>query len=216
MEPLMKDDVNKTRILLIEDHETYRKGLETILNSSSDFVCQSFASAEEALTGLSADVPDVVIMDIDLPGQSGIQCTKTIKDAYPKVQVLICTVYEDDAKIFGALKAGATGYVLKRAPLDELFSAIHLIMEGGSPMSSGIARRVVSSFQTSTVAGQALLSGREEEVLELLSQGLRMKEIGEKLFVSVYTVRAHVRHIYEKLQVGSRMEAINKTRHLRG
>jgi DNA-binding NarL/FixJ family response regulator len=204
--------MKKIRILLVEDHHTYRQGLEAVLNSSPDMACKGYASGELAMAALAQEVPDVVIMDVDLPGQNGILCTKTIKDAYPTVQVLICTVYEDDAKIFGALKAGATGYVLKRAPLEELFAAIHLIMQGGSPMSSGIARRVVSSFQEPTAPGQAQLSVREHEVLDLLSQGLRMKEIAEKLFVSIYTVRAHVRNIYEKLQVQSRVEALNKTK----
>src|SRR5262245_29182363 len=150
-----------------------------------------------ALAALKENVPDIVVMDIDLPGQSGIAGTRIIKEGYPQVQVLICTVYEDDAKIFGALKAGATGYILKRAPLEELFAAIHDIRQGGSPMSSGIARRVVSSFQDAHTGGARPLSAREDEVLELLSQGLRMKEIADRLCVSIYTVRAHVRNIYE-------------------
>lgn len=205
----------KISLMLVEDHETYRKGLETVLNSSPDMTCVGHGTAEEAFVALQEDLPDVVIMDIDLPGQSGIQCTRTIKEQHPGVQVLICTVFEDDAKIFGALKAGATGYVLKRAPLEELFAAIHLIVQGGSPMSSAIARRVVSSFADPSVSGEVRLSVREEEVLELLSQGLRMKEIADRLFVSVYTIRAHVRNIYEKLQVQSRVEALNKTRRWR-
>lgn len=209
-------NMEKIRILLIEDNENYRQGLRTVLNSSNDLLCEGFATAEEATAWLASHTPDLVIMDIDLPGQNGIQCTRAIKEAHPAVQVLICTVFEDDAKIFGALKAGATGYILKRAPLEELFAAIQLIMQGGSPMSSGIARRVVSSFQEPVPSGEARLSVREGEVLELLAQGLRMKEIAEHLFVSVFTVRAHVRNIYEKLQVRSRVEALNKTKHLRG
>ncbi|HMC96088.1 MAG TPA: response regulator transcription factor [Flavobacteriales bacterium] len=204
--------MNKIRIMLVEDHDTYRNGLAAVLNSSADIECEGYATAEKALAALKESVPDVVIMDIDLPGQNGIAGTRIIKEEYPQVQVLICTVYEDDAKIFGALKAGATGYILKRAPLEELFAAIHDVRQGGSPMSSGIARRVVSSFQDMRVAGMAPLSVREEEVLDLLSKGLRMKEIADKLFVSIYTVRAHVRNIYEKLQVQSRVEALNKAR----
>jgi DNA-binding NarL/FixJ family response regulator len=207
--------MRKIRLMLVEDHDTYRQGLEVVLNSAPDMECTGFANADQAMIAIAEEIPDVVIMDIDLPGMNGIQCTRAIKEAYPAVQVLICTVYEDDAKIFGALKAGATGYVLKRAPLEELFAAIHVIVQGGSPMSSGIARRVVSSFQDPDVTGQAKLSVREQEVLEWLSQGLRMKEIADKMFVSVYTIRAHVRNIYEKLQVQSRVEALNKTRRWR-
>ena len=203
----------KLRLMLVEDHEDYRRSLELLLNSNGGFECVSYPDAPSALIALETAQPDVVIMDLNLEGPNGIACTRTIKEYWPAIQVLVCTVHEDDERIFGALKAGATGYVLKRAPIQELLDAIKVVHEGGSPMSAGIARRVVGSFQD--LAREATgepLTRREEEILDLLAEGLRFKEIGTKLFVSINTVRTHVRHIYEKLQVQSRTEALNKAR----
>ncbi len=204
------------RVLLVEDHDDYRKSLTKLLTTSGRFGCAAYANAEEALTAIAAERPDVVLMDINLPGMNGIQCTRTIKEKWPEVQVMMCTVYEDDDKIFDALKAGATGYVIKRAPIDELFDGIELVKAGGSPMSASIARKVVGSFQVRTQVNGEKLSEREMEVLDLLSEGLRMKEIADRMSLSTNTVRTHVRHIYEKLQVQSRTEALNKARWPRG
>jgi DNA-binding NarL/FixJ family response regulator len=200
-------------VVFVEDHEDFRKSLEHLLNSSERFACMSFADAPSALLALERERPDVVIMDLNLEGPNGIACTRTIKEYWPEVQVLVCTVHEDDDRIFGALKAGATGYILKRAPIGELLDAIEQVHEGGSPMSAGIARKVVNSFQelAREQSGEKL-TVREEEILDLLAEGLRFKEIADKLFVSINTVRTHVRHIYEKLQVQSRVEALNKAR----
>ncbi len=202
--------------LLIEDHDEYRNSLSTLLNTSGRFHCRTCSDAEQGLTAIAEVRPDVVLMDINLPGMSGIQCTKAIKDRWPEVQVMMCTVYEDDDKIFDALKAGATGYVIKRAPIEELFDAIDQVHAGGSPMSATIARKVVGSFQVRTEVNGEKLSEREMQVLDLLSEGLRMKEIADRLSLSTNTVRTHVRHIYEKLQVQSRTEALNKARWPRG
>lgn len=202
----------KLQVMVVEDHVDYRRSLELMLTSNG-FECSSYSDAPSALIALENTQPDVVIMDLNLEGPNGIACTRAIKEYWPHVQVLVCTVHEDDERIFGALKAGATGYVLKRAPIQELVDAVRVVHEGGSPMSAAIARRVVSSFQGPGVeASGERLTRREEEILDLLAEGLRFKEIGVKLFVSINTVRTHVRHIYEKLQVQSRTEALNKAR----
>jgi DNA-binding NarL/FixJ family response regulator len=206
------------RVLLVEDHTDYRESLTALLNSSGRFDCTAFATAEEGLKAMDDLRPGVVLMDINLrgtgavAGMDGIQCTRVIKERWPKVQVMMCTVYEDDEKIFDALKAGATGYLIKRAPIDELFDGIELVYKGGSPMSATIARKVVGSFQVRPEMHGEKLSEREMEVLDHLSTGLRMKEIADRLNLSTNTVRTHVRHIYEKLQVQSRTEALNKAR----
>lgn len=203
-------------VLLIEDHDAYRNSLTTLLNTSGRFVCTAQANAEEGLKAIAQEQPHVVLMDINLPVMNGIQCTRTIKERWPSTQVMMCTVYEDDEKIFDALKAGATGYVIKRAPIEELFDAIDTVLAGGSPMSATIARKVVGSFQVRTEVNGERLSEREGQVLDYLSTGLRMKEIAHKMNLSANTVRTHVRHIYEKLQVQSRTEALNKMRYPRG
>jgi DNA-binding NarL/FixJ family response regulator len=218
-------------ILIVEDHEEYRLRLASMLGMEARHSCRAVATGEAALLAVEERLPDVVIMDINLQGpsdlsssvgpigpngeprkgMSGIDCTRVIKAKHPNVQVLICTVHEDEQRIFEALKAGATGYVLKRSPLSELLDAIDQIMDGGSPMSGRIARKVVGSFQPKAQEPTEQLTAREQEVLELLAQGMQMKEIAPKLFVSLTTIRTHVRNIYEKLQVQSRYEMMKKT-----
>jgi DNA-binding NarL/FixJ family response regulator len=205
-----------THVLLIEDHDEYRNSMSTLLNTSGRFTCDAKPNAEDGLRSIAAERPDVVLMDINLPGINGIQCTRTIKERWPETQVMMCTVYEDDDKIFDALKAGATGYVIKRAPIEELFDAIDQVRAGGSPMSATIARKVVGSFQVRSEVNGEKLSEREVQVLDHLSTGLRMKEIADRMNLSTNTIRTHVRHIYEKLQVQSRTEALNKVRYPRG
>ncbi len=204
----------KTKIILIEDHEDFRESLSFLLNSNDEFFCISYENAEEAISNIEKDAPDVIIMDINLPGISGIDCTRIIKLRYPAIQILMCTVSEDDEKILDALKAGASGYLLKRSAINDIFFAIKDIITGGSPMTSVIARKVVSSFRHQQVADSLskTLSDRENEILDLLAEGYRIKEIAAKLFVTINTVRTHIRHIYEKLQVNSRVEALNKSR----
>jgi DNA-binding NarL/FixJ family response regulator len=201
---------HKIKLTLIEDHADFRESLHFLLNSDEKFDCISFANAEEALKNFKERVPEIVVMDINLPGISGIECTRTIRETYPAVQVIMCTVYEDDEKIFEALKAGANGYLLKRAAINDIFESILSLYSGGSPMSPVIARKVVASLQTKT-SELNKLSSRENEILDLISEGCRIKEIADKLFITVNTVRTHIRHIYEKLQVQSRIEALNKT-----
>ena len=209
-------DPSVINVLLIEDHDEFRGSLTELLNSDGRFVCTACASGEEGLDRMARALPDVVLMDINLHprgtavGMNGIQCTRVIKERWPTVQVVMCTVYEDDDKIFDALKAGATGYVLKRAPIEELFGSIEQVAAGGSPMTATIARKVVGSFQVRRDVNGERLSERELEVLDLLSEGLRMKEIADRLSLSTNTVRTHVRHIYEKLQVQTRVEAVKK------
>jgi len=201
----------KIKVAIVEDHHEIRNGFAFMIERNGDFACREYSKAEDAMAGFEHDIPDVVLMDINLPGMDGIECTKVIKQKFPAVQVIMCTVYEDDEKIFNALKAGASGYLLKRVAVDTLLDAIRDVVNGGSPMSATIARRVVMSFTASAATTEsALLSGRELEILNLLAEGLRIKEVAEKLFVTVNTIRTHIRHIYEKLHVTSRVEAINK------
>jgi len=204
-------NTGKIKLILIEDHAEFRHSLHFLLNSEDTFDCISFEDAESALKSLEDQIPDIVVMDINLPGMSGIECTREIREKYPHVQVIMCTVYEDDEKIFEALKAGANGYLLKRAAINEIFESIKSLYSGGSPMSPVIARKVVASFQKKPSSAASNLSNRENEVLDLISNGFRVKEISDKLSISINTVRTHIRHIYEKLQVQSRVEALNKT-----
>jgi DNA-binding NarL/FixJ family response regulator len=202
-------------LLLVEDHDDYRQRLHTLLSSYPEFVCHAAADGDSGLRRMEAQGFDVVIMDINLPGADGIELTRIIHDRWPGTQVLICTVHEDDDKIFSALKAGAAGYILKRAPLPELIEAVRQVLRGESPMTGSIARRVVGSFRQKPLENDVRLTEREQAVLDLLAEGFKAKEIAEKLFVSITTVRSHVRHIYEKLQVQNRVEMLKKTGHVR-
>jgi len=184
--------------------------LEFFLNGSGHVTCRSFPDAESAIRYMEFKLPAIVIMDIRLPGMNGIECTRMISARFPRVEVLICTVHEDDELIFEALRAGAAGYLLKRSSIEDLLEAIRQVLSGGSPMSPAIARRVVSSFRPKRTDDLNALSDREQEVLDHLSTGMTAKEIGEKLFVSANTVRTHIRHIYEKLHVQTRVEAVRR------
>lgn len=205
------------RILLVEDHDELRSRLATLLDSYDDLHCRAAADAGSAMRALEAGAFDVVVMDINLDGhlpgtgEGGIALTRWIKERSPSVQVLICTVHEDEHKIFSALKAGATGYILKRAPLPELIEAVRQIHRGESPMTGSIARKVVASFGIKPLENGERLTEREQQVLDLLSEGLKAREIADKLFVSITTVRSHVRGIYEKLHVQNRVEMMRKT-----
>ncbi len=201
------------RVSIVEDDDEVRKSLAVLLNGSEGFECVStHRSAEEALTAIPARRPDVVLMDINLPGQSGIECVRQLKARLPATHFLMLTMYEDSKLIFQSLGAGASGYLLKRTAPAKLMEAIQEMQGGGAPMSGTIARIVVQHFQDRPAPASETdsLSPREREVLDLLAKGHRYKEIAERLGISFDTVRAHLRNIYDKLQVRSRTEAVVK------
>jgi DNA-binding NarL/FixJ family response regulator len=200
-------------VSIVDDEKELRQSIATFVNGAPGFRCVSnYSSAEAALKGLPADNPQVVLMDINLGGMNGIECVERLKAVAPSMQVLMLTVYEDTDQIFKALAAGATGYLLKRSSPTKLLQAIREVNEGGSPMSSSIARKVVASFQKSKQTGekQVHLSPREEMVLNCLAKGLTYKQIADQLEISIDTIRTYLRRIYEKLQVQSRTEAVAK------
>ncbi|HWD91773.1 MAG TPA: response regulator transcription factor [Verrucomicrobiae bacterium] len=199
-------------VSIVEDSDKFRETLCRVLNRAEGFRCLShYPNAEDALKALPQDKPEVVLMDINLPGMNGVECVRQLKQSLPTVQVMMLTVYEDTENIFNALAAGASGYMLKRTPRDELLDAIREVHRGGSPMTTHIARKVVQSFQRAPAASPTeTLSPREQEVLDCLAQGFLYKEIAEKLSISYETVHTYIRRIYEKLQVRTRTEAVAK------
>jgi len=201
------------KVVIVEDIAGIRLNLEQLINDEPGIKCVgSFTTGEEALKRIPALLPDLAIMDINLPGISGIQCTARLKELLPRLQILMVTVHSDNDRVFAALEAGASGYLLKRTPANEMISAIRDVMQGGAPMTGEVARRVISSFRRSATHAktETSLTEREEEILSLLSQGYSNKELAGKLFVSYETVRTHLCHIYEKLHVRSRTEAASK------
>ena len=200
-------------IVIVEDNRSFRAKLAEYVNEAPGFHCAAdFDSAEEGLKAIPKLRPDVVLMDIHLPNLSGVDCTRRLKELCPEVQILILTVYQDSDRIFGALKAGASGYLLKRAEPADILRAIQEVKQGGAPMSSQIAARVVQSFREPPrdPAMDEKLSSREMEILQELSKGYSSKEISEHFSISLATVNTHLRHIYEKLHVRSRTEAVLK------
>jgi DNA-binding NarL/FixJ family response regulator len=200
-------------VSIVEDSEQVRGTLARLIGRAEGFRCiGQYANAEAALEDLPKERPEVVLMDINLPGMNGVECVRRLKQAAPEIQVMMLTVYEDTENIFNALAAGASGYLLKRTSRAELLAAIREVHQGGSPMTAHIARKVVQSFQQSAASPQPAgnLSPREQEVLDYLSQGFLYKEIAEKLSISYETVHTYIRRIYEKLQVRTRTEAVAK------
>jgi DNA-binding NarL/FixJ family response regulator len=200
-------------VAIVEDNAVMRGTFRQWIDAAPGFRCVfACATAEEALAEIPRLKPDVVLMDIHLPGESGIACTAQLKEKLPTVQVIIVTVYRNHELIFQALQAGACGYLLKRSSPEELLKAISEVLAGGAPMTSEIARMLVEAFQkkpASLVSGDALTQ-RESEILVLLAEGLSNKEIADRVKISYDTVRAHLRHIYEKLHVRGRTEAVRK------
>lgn len=197
-------------VAIVEDNEGLRNSLTLMLEDTPGFGCVgSFTTAEEALSKLPKQPAEVVLMDINLPRMSGIECTRQLRELLPDVRVIMITVYRDNEKIFKALRAGARGYILKRATPETILEAIKDAHEGGAPMSSEVARKVVDTFRQPDTAQDEMsdLSSREREVLELLAEGRPDKEIAAKLNISMPTVRYHLKHIYDKLHVRSRTEA---------
>jgi len=202
-----------TKIAIVEDNPTLRQYLSELIANTAGYQCVcTCGSAEEAMTRLPEVKPDVVLMDIHLPGQSGIACTAHLRTKMPSVQVIMLTVYKDIETIFEALKAGACGYVLKRSDEKEILDAIAEVRAGGAPMTSQVARMVVRSFSQDTPerAETNQLSPRESEILALVAKGLSNKEVSNTLGISIGTVRIHLGHIYEKLHVRCRTEAAAK------
>ena len=202
-----------TTVSIVEDNDQLRGTLARLINREEGFRCLSqFATAEAALEALPTEKPNVVLMDINLPGINGVECVRRLKQLAPATQVVMLTAYEDTENIFNALAAGANGYLLKRAPRAELLDALREVCAGGSPMTTHIARKVVQSFQKAGPSPQPTenLSAREQEVLDCLSHGFLYKEISEKLGIGYETVHTYIRRIYEKLQVRTRTEAVAK------
>ncbi|MBC8094541.1 MAG: response regulator transcription factor [Akkermansiaceae bacterium] len=200
-------------VSIVEDSDKFRTTLARVLDRSEGFKCIShYPNAEDAIKGLPLDKPEVVLMDINLPGMNGVECVRKLKQLIPGILVMMLTVYEDTENIFNALAAGATGYMLKRTPQAQLLEAIREVQRGGSPMTTHIARKVVLSFQQTAATSSPTenLSPREQEVLDCLAQGFLYKEIAEKLGISYETVHTYIRRIYEKLQVRTRTEAVAK------
>lgn len=196
------------RVSIVEDDLPFRDALQTYLNHAPDFRCVStYADPASALRGLPKDYPDVVLMDLQMPGMSGIDCLASLRQESPEIKTIMLTVFEQDENIFKALAAGAYGYLVKRTPPPKILDAIREVMEGGSPMSAHIARKVVASFhQAATIT----LSPQERDVLGRLAQGHTYARIADDMGITIHTVRNYIRRIYEKLQVHSRTEAVAK------
>jgi DNA-binding NarL/FixJ family response regulator len=200
-------------LAIVEDNPGFRESLARMLNDAPGFRCpHTYGTAEEALHGIPAARPDVVLMDINLPGMSGVECVRRLHALGPPIRVIMLTVYENTENIYAALKAGASGYILKRTAPAKLLEAIQDVVDGGAPMSSAIARKVVRSFQEtpSTAGKMENLSAREQEVLDMLAKGYLYKEISDQLQLGLGTIKTYVRRIYEKLHVQSRTEAVVK------
>src|SRR5512136_1509336 len=202
-----------TTVSIVEDNDQLRGTLARVISRAEGFQCISqYPNAESALMTIPKERPNVVLMDINLPGMNGVECARQLKQVVPATQIVMLTVYEDTENIFNALAAGASGYLLKRTKSAELLEALREVHRGGSPMTTHIARKVTQSFQRPSVASQPTenLSEREQEVLDCLSQGFLYKEIADKLGISYETVHTYIRRIYEKLQVRTRTEAVAK------
>lgn len=203
------------KVGIVEDSRTTREGLKTIIDLSDEYVCVAACeTGEDALRVLPRHAPEVVLMDIQLPAMSGIECVERLKKVLPDVMVIMVTVYEDPERIFSALRAGASGYLLKRSAPEEVIGAMREVGKGGAPMSGEIARKVIQYFRNQSTVSEEVenLTSREKDVLELVAFGLSNKEIAERMHVSVDAIRWHLKHIYAKLHVHSRTEAALKFR----
>jgi DNA-binding NarL/FixJ family response regulator len=200
------------KICIVEDLDEVREGMASLLSMDKRFeLLATFPDAEKATDELPAWQPDIIIMDINLPGMNGIECIRKVKQLCPQSQFIMFTIYQDDEKVFEALTAGASGYLLKKTPLNKIAASLLELHAGGSPMSTQIARKVINRLRNNEqVETISVLSARENEVLQLLAKGLLYKEIAADLSIATDTVRQHIHRIYEKLHVQNRTEAINK------
>jgi DNA-binding NarL/FixJ family response regulator len=199
------------RIAIVEDNNTLRSSLESMFNRTEGMRCvASLNNLLNVISEIGATLPDVILMDIGLPNISGIEGVRTVKAHFPEIQILMFTVFDDDEKIFDAIRAGASGYLLKKTPPAEIIEAIRDLYRGGAPMTSSIARRVIQSFQASpsTTVEDFQLTVRENEILYSLVDGLSYKKIADKYCVSISTIRTHICNIYHKLHVNSKAEAV--------
>jgi DNA-binding NarL/FixJ family response regulator len=213
----MKANPTSINVCMVEDRPGLRETVSSFLNRAAGFRCVgAYGSAEEALEEIPKQKPNVVLMDINLPGMSGIECVHALKKADPALQIIMLTIYENSDQVFQALSAGACGYLVKNTPPAKLLEAIREVQSGGSPMSTHIARKIVHSFQSAELsaptapASHALLSLREKEILELLAKGYAYKQIADALGIAMGTIFTHIRRIYEKLHVNCRTEAVLK------
>jgi DNA-binding NarL/FixJ family response regulator len=197
---------------IVEDEPTLRAAFMQLIDGEADMSCAgAFPSAEEALRGLPRLAPTAVLMDINLPGMTGIECTRKLKDLAPGIPVVMLTTFDDSERVFESLKAGASGHILKRAPSSEIVHALREVCGGGAPMSGAIARKVLQYFRQSQPAPEvARLTDREHAVLVALNEGQQYKEIADSLAISINTVRKHIRSIYDKLHVNTRADAVRK------
>jgi len=200
-------------VAIVEDNKDYRNGIHYVLRMSKGIsVAGEYQNAEELIDNVDKIAPDVILMDIGLPGLSGIDATKIINNKYPRIKIVILSVYEDDDNVFKAICAGAIGYMAKPVMPDQLLDAVEYAFDGGTPMSPHIARRVLEMFKKFVPPPEAdyNLTERELEVLNYLVQGLDYKQIAENMFLSVFTIRAHIRNVYDKLHVHSKSQAVSK------
>ncbi len=201
------------RVAIIEDNNALRQSLEHLINRTQEMKCTiSLSNLMNVVSDIGKSIPDIVLMDVGLPNISGIEGVRTIKANFPQVQVLMFTVFEDDEKIFDAIRSGASGYLLKRTPPEEIIEAVRELYSGGAPMSPSIARKVIQAFQAkpSSIAEDYQLTARESEILYSLVDGLSYKKMAEKYFISISTIRTHICNIYHKLHVNSKSQAVAK------
>ena len=205
--------MEKIKVSMVEDINEVRESISRLLQGADEFaLVSSFENAEQAEKHLPVEQPDIVIMDISLPGKTGIECLQKIKDKCPGTQFMMYTIFEDDEKVFQALEAGASGYLLKKTPKEKILEALKELYEGGSPMSTQIARKVIQAFQRSKTVSEEekSLTKKEKEVLDLLAKGFLYKEIADQLSITINTVKQHIHSVYEKLHVTNKAEAISK------
>lgn len=204
------ENTDTIRVVIVEDDETIRNGFSYLINQSKSYkVVNSYANAEKALTHLVADNPEVILLDIELPGIKGIDALPKIKHLLPKVHILMLTVYDNEANVFNALSKGASGYLTKNDSADKIMEAIQEVVDGGAPMSMNIAKIVIKSFHKNQ---NSPLTKRETEILEQIANGMSRSKIAKQMFIDLETVKSHIKNIYSKLNVHSREDAIKKAK----